>query len=306
MKCLNVPFTGAFLAIIIQGCKSEILVPDGSYDQKFFEQHTPYKTSFSILADTLISSIQTQDSFSSSIVDVGCGHGLLVESIRDQSDDTIEAYCLEGSSDASFLWPKAYKDVFYNVVDVTSPEATRVMPKTDYVASFETAEHIPSGGAENFIRLLTHHHPKVVFFGAATVNQDQGKNPTHVNENSLTYWVDKFQSVDYMFDAVMTFYLRKNMMEDPRNQSGQANSIFNTWWYPKNALIFIPSDAPLGYKMIPLEGLRDMVHMIRNYSNIMYNHPNPQFRDMWKRDWDEFELLVQIQINMAQPDEEEL
>ena len=95
-------------------------------------------------------------------------------------------------------------------------------------------------------------------------------------------------------------------MEDPRNQSGQANSIFKTWWFPKNALIFIPSDAPLGYKMIPLEGLQDMVHMIRNYSNIMYNHPNTQFRDMWKRDWDEFELLVQIQINMAQPDEEEL
>ena len=309
MKCFILPFTSAFLFILLQGGKSELLVPDGTYNREFFQQHLQYKGSFSILADVLISYIRPKDSssdtFSSSIVDVGCGHGLLVESIRDQSDDAIEAYCLEGSRDASFLWPKAAKDVYYTLVDITSPEATSVIPKTEYVASFETAEHIPSWGAEDFVHLLTLHGPKAVFFGAATENQDQGKNPTHVNENSLKYWVDMFNSVDYKLDAVMTFFFRKQMLEDPRN-AVQADSILNTWWYPKNSLIFIPNNATLGSAMIPSEKLPDILHMIGLLGTMMSNHPNGAFHELWKRDWDEFELLFQQQIHNEHPDKEEL
>ena len=51
--------------------------------------------------------------------------------------------------------------------------------------------------------------PRLVFFGAATENQDQGQNPSHVNENSFAYWAAKFAKGGYALDLASSALLRR-------------------------------------------------------------------------------------------------
>ncbi len=59
------------------------------------------------------------------------------------------------------------------------------------------------------VALATLAGPRLVFFGAATENQDQGQNPSHVNENSFAYWAAKFAKAGYALDLASSALLRR-------------------------------------------------------------------------------------------------
>jgi hypothetical protein len=269
---------------------------DGSvgYDSKFFTDGLKTADFAPAFARLLRKFMPDPDS---SIVDVGCGSGLLVSALRDTGQT---AYCLEGSVEAKEMWPERFSS-YYHIVDLTSKAATDVMPTTDYVSTFEVAEHLAPEHADRFVALLTQYKPKLVFFGAATEFQDRGQNPTHVNENSFAYWIAKFKESGYALDLTKSATLRHELLGDKTLQKR-----FNrAWWWPKNVLVFASlahtSQAALDAER---QQLPDHVDMLSDtYTKLGYGM-GEEFGEMWERDWKEFGQL--FHAHDALPTKQEL
>lgn len=204
----------------------------GVYDEEFFRMHGHNMPAFRELA-RLIDEVNGAQR-DRAILDVGCGHGLLVESLREIGYD--RAYGLEGSSSAQAVWPQQFR-AFYAVQDLTADSAPAAVRETELVCSFETAEHLEERFAAHYVRLLTQHGPRLVFFSAATKYQDCGMNPTHVNEQPFSYWVALFAREGYELDIVSTVRARNSMF-------AAADVFRDAWWYPKNLLILRPQTGP--------------------------------------------------------------
>ena len=91
------------------------------------------------------------------MLDVGCGHGLLVEAWRTLG--VVQSYCIEGSEAARPMWPAAFADKYYRVQSLSSPDAATHVVPSDIVTTFEVAEHLPLRDAAHFVGLLTTHSP---------------------------------------------------------------------------------------------------------------------------------------------------
>ena len=63
-----------------------------------------------------------------SALDVGCGHGLLVEAWREAG--VARSFGLEGSPAAAAMWPEAFRDEFYKVQNLTLPAAAAAAEPT--------------------------------------------------------------------------------------------------------------------------------------------------------------------------------
>ena len=204
----------------------------GIYDLEFFRMHESNLPAFRELA-RLIDEVN-DGRRDRSVLDVGCGHGFLVELLRERG--YTESFGLDGSSSAQAIWPEKFR-AFYTVQDLTDDSALAAVRKTDLVCSFETGEHLDERHAGDYVRLLTQYRPGLVFFSAATKYQDCGMNPTHVNEQPFSYWIGLFRRQEYELDIINTVGVRNSMF-------ATAAVFSNAWWYPKNILIFRPETAP--------------------------------------------------------------
>ena len=253
-----------------------------TYSLEFFKQHQAHLPVYQELAKLIISIIPngTQRSF----VDVGCGHGLLVECIR--AHGAREAHGVDGSASARGMWRPEFAD-FYTITDLGHPNAADVIPKTEIVTSFETAEHIDAANAATFVRNLTIHQPALVIFGAATPFQDLGRNPTHVNEQSFGYWIERFDEAGYSLDIPTTVTMRDQMFTN-------RTSFGRTWWYPKNLLVFFPSETP---------EVQRLVHsQLTTQTPQWFAKPplNPVFNLVFERDRYEYMYLVEKHLRLTQ------
>lgn len=260
------------------------------YDDTFFESHRQHSKSYFALADVLYDiilqvapggrnedvDIQTKVT----TLDVGCGHGLLVEALRRKG--IVNSHCLEGGDKGKevSMWPKEYTANFYKIQDLEDENAMDAVVPTDVVTTFEVGEHIRPEKASHFVELLTVHSPKLVVFGAATVFQDRGLNPTHLNENTFDYWIEKFYKQGYVVDWLKTAHTRFMLLQQP--------AMGATWWYPKNILLFRPE--------------RQAVELANHWRS----NPEPidlrgeqfknlfglgEFGQMWIKDWSDFTRL---------------
>ena len=103
-------------------------------------------------------------------------------------------YGMEGSDAAVSMWPQEQvAQGYYMVSDVTSLDTKEVLPQTDFVISSEvlpsTCPRVRRISLCGIVAGAPQAPRMVFFFTAATHNQDLGQNLTHVNENSLSYWV---------------------------------------------------------------------------------------------------------------------
>jgi len=281
--------------------KSRIKTPEKAheYDAEFFQAHEEQKDAYlefgNVISQVIkkamtMKEICTEDSDNVSLLSVGCGHGLSVEALR--ASGLSQSFCIEGSESAEQMWPKKFRD-FYVIQDVTKvnkEEFQNLFPnqKFQIVLSFEVAEHLEEQFSSLFIDLLTVHEPELIFFTAATPGQDFGENPSHVNENTFEYWIDKFQQNNYIVDWSMTMYTRQLIT--------LQKSFSDVWWYGKNMLIFAPSSArekierKLLYHKVDSEWL-SLCFEMTNGSTI-----EPQ----WKRDWMDIARLYQAAQKEAQ------
>ena len=195
------------------------------YDEAFYQEHTKLKPAYSVLSQVIANTVNSSNQI---IVDVGCGHGFLVDALREQAETFTSVYCLESSPAAIPFWPVNLRS-FYHLVDLESATLLS-MPKenVDVIVSFEVAEHITIEHSNNFVQLLTSKNPSIIFFTAATVGQG---GVDHFNENSFSYWIDKFQVFGYLLDVKETIKVRNYMLD-------QFENFLSCPWYPKNMLIF--------------------------------------------------------------------
>lgn len=315
------------------GASMEVPRPDqnnnGDYGEEFFAQHAKVAGVYPLLAKHIEAAIhfgnsqgnsngaqqqrqsQQQTPTISSMVDVGCGHGLLVEAFRNNGG-IRESYGIEGSFSAKHMWPPEHAAQYYQIQDLTatttrttkatatatatSDDTSFAMPKTDLVTTFEVAEHLPPQSAADFVGLLTQHAPKAVVFGAATMDQDQGRNPTHVNENTFAYWMEHFRRHGYVPDMTATARFRHLLLTDPAYAKNYAMS---TWWYPKNTLIFVPlgnPGTPSQQRQLELDRSLDAFPPQANMRNAFYLtlFDTVELGPLWKRDWTEFANLFYL------------
>jgi SAM-dependent methyltransferase len=230
-----------------------------TYDETFFRQHDSARPAYAHLAQ-LIREISPADA--QSVVDVGCGHCILLQELAKYFSS---AHGIDGSQQGI---PASMRDKV-SVVDMSQHGwRERVETKADVVVSLETAEHLPEESSEKFIEGLLAHTPSLIVFSAATPYQDLGKNPGHLNEKPLTYWVEKFESRGYALSTPLSIKLR-SAMTNSTLYAGVA-------WYPKNILAFTP-------------GQRDA--LIFSAQEFMYSS-DPTFQLIFERDRLEFENLI--------------
>ena len=91
-----------------------------------------------------------------SALDVGCGHGLLVEAWREAG--VARSFGLEGSPAAAAMWPEAFRDEFYKVQNLSLPGVAAAAEPTALVTSFEVGEHLPTFCLADYLSLLHRHN----------------------------------------------------------------------------------------------------------------------------------------------------
>lgn len=191
------------------------------YSTEFFKSHLNSIKTYEILANYM----KDKHPKLNSILDIGCGHGLFVESLRKCG---FISYGIEGSKSAVTLWPEKYKDS-YQILDLRD-DIYNEIPKTDIVICTEVAEHIIKDKADHLISIIVANEPEYIYFSAATYYQDSGRNPGHINEQPFMYWLNIFHSFGYCIDVKNTHNLKVHMMENIQNFT-------YSWWYPKNLFI---------------------------------------------------------------------
>lgn len=250
-----------------------------TYTESFFSQHDP--TFYPELAKAILQ--VCGDGIQSSL-DVGCGHGFLVEAMREQG---VDSNGLEGSESARALWPEAYAHK-YTVLDIEQAEGVEAIATTDLVTSFEVAEHITADSADKFVELVTARNPTYVVFGAATPYQDFGKNPTHVNEQPFQYWIDRFAKGGYELHLLKTVELKESLFERKRTHGVK-------WWYPKNAMVFVAAGTTQAEKDYD----RHLVNINTDKLTWQIRSKNPVFNLMADRDHYEYLRIVDKGVRAA-------
>jgi len=257
------------------GARGKLATPgDGVYDAAFFEQH---RENADVYGPLVAAMAEATGGLPESALDVGCGHGLLVEAWREAG--VARSFGLEGSPAAAAMWPEAFRDEFYKVQNLSLPGAAAAAEATALVTSFEVGEHLPL--EDKFVAVVVAKSPRHVFFGAATPSQDRGGNPTHVNENTFAFWLERFEAAGYVFDAARTARVRHLLLAPPAAQPVLHKTL---WWYPKNILAFAPASARPELDAAVAKH-PDAADMRAEAYLAAGGSASDVFGDMWRRDW---------------------
>lgn len=130
-----------------------------------------------------------------SVVDVGCGHGLLLSALARVRPE-LRLIGLDESTAA--LARARARGVPVRAFDVAGASGDRVaslvteLGACDLVVCLEVAEHLPPWHAGKLLRLLVL-APRVVFSAA---HPNQGGH-LHVNERPAEYWRARFETLSY-------------------------------------------------------------------------------------------------------------
>ncbi len=191
------------------------LAHDWFYSEEYFARtvERPAVESAGPIAESIVADLAPQ-----SVVDVGCGTGALLETLRARGCDIFGyeyskvalEYCRKRNL------PVAKFDIEKDAL---------VDPRTyDVAVSMEVAEHLPESAADRYLDLLVRLAPVVVFTAAPP---GQGGND-HVNEQPRAYWVAKFAQRGFRIDDDASRRWRERW---------QAGGRVRDWYY-RNLMVF--------------------------------------------------------------------
>jgi SAM-dependent methyltransferase len=124
-----------------------------------------------------------------SVVDIGCGHGLLLAALR-RADPSLSVFGYDGSEAA--LARARSRGLTVARLDLTAMSrdgAVRLahdLGRFELAMCLEVAEHIPSWHADKLLTILA--GVQKVVFSAAHPNQG---GHLHVNEQPARYWIER-------------------------------------------------------------------------------------------------------------------
>lgn len=171
---------------------------DDIYDEKYYTDvlSPRWEKSFEVIAESIVRTFSPR-----SVVDVGCGIGLLLLALKKHG---IVCRGLDYSSAALNLCRR-------NSLDVTRFDLTRdTLPediRADVVVSTEVAEHLPERCADRFVSTLCAISDNVVMTAAEPALTYIGDH-THVNEQPKEYWTAKFAHKGFKYDKSITAQFR--------------------------------------------------------------------------------------------------
>jgi predicted TPR repeat methyltransferase len=145
--------------------------------------HEPWLTHFATIADRLVEQWHPR-----TVLDVGCGWGLLVAALRDRG---VEAYGIDVSA---YAVSQARPDIapYVRVGSVIHMPAARA----DVITCIEVLEHIPAPFGPMAARHLSEGADRILF----SASPDDDQEPTHVNLRPPAYWSRLFDQLG--FDTV--------------------------------------------------------------------------------------------------------
>jgi SAM-dependent methyltransferase len=181
-----------------------------AYDQRFYEwvNLTAQRSARSVLP------LVKEQVRPASVLDVGCGQGAWLAVWSELG--LVEGYGLDGDhvDKDALLIPREK----FQAVDLRRPWG--VGRRFDLVQSLEVAEHLPSAGAETFVKCLCMHGDVVLFSSAQPGQGGEG----HVNERKPSYWARLFSANGYgAYDCIRPLIAGQKLI-DP--------------WYRFNTLLF--------------------------------------------------------------------
>lgn len=166
------------------------------YDSDYYEQvEIRAMRSAEAIATSILSDLRPN-----TIVDVGCGTGVLLESLRQRG---CHIHGLEYSEAAL----QYCRDRGLNVQKFDLERDTFTDTQVfDVAVSMEVAEHLPKESADRYIDLLTR-LSSVIVFTAAPPGQ---RGTDHVNEQPQSYWISKFKIHGFMYDEGLVKHWSEN------------------------------------------------------------------------------------------------
>lgn len=210
---------------------------DATATQSYFydeELHTP------LSAQEIVREIQGLFNIDS-VADFGCGKGQFLAAFKQSGVKSLHGYDGHWAREAfaQTLSPGEFTAVNFEDISTFTP------PRTDLALSLEVAEHIGEANADEFVALLCRASDIVVF--SAALPRQGGQH--HVNEQPLTYWIEKFAEQGYQgFDA-----LRSRLWQ---NENIEV-------WYRQNIFVFVKNERvtnELATKLQPTSFPLDIVH----------------------------------------------
>jgi SAM-dependent methyltransferase len=155
-----------------------------------YPESTHWRAFFDRIADAIVTQLPPQ-----TVLDAGCGIGLLVRSLRERG---VEAWGIDISEYAISHVPEDVR-AYCSLASITD-EFER---EFDLIACIEVAEHLPPTLGRQAIENLTRHTDRILF----SSTPDDVEEPTHVNVQPTDYWVEQFGRLGFFrsfdFDAAV-------------------------------------------------------------------------------------------------------
>jgi len=200
---------------IVARLKTRVRGHDWVYDADYFDTtiEAPAARSAGPISESIVNDLQP-----SSVIDVGCGTGALLEALRDRGCDV---FGLE-YADAALKYCRN-RQLNVEKFDIERNDLTNNRT-FDVATSMEVAEHLPGTVADRYVDLLTRIAPVVVF----TAAQPGQGGADHVNEQPSSYWIEKFERRGFAHDKALSQSWR---------ESWQAADDVEHWYY-RNLMVF--------------------------------------------------------------------
>jgi SAM-dependent methyltransferase len=165
-----------------------------------------------------------------SVLDVGCGLGTWLQAFQALGVNDVLGV------DGNYVNRDLLKIPQERFMPLDLTKTWTANRKFDLVISLEVAEHLEEKFADTFIKSLVKHGDVILF--SAAIPRQGGQN--HLNEQWLSYWLDKFNKLDFvMYDAVRpVFWNNKNV----------------DVWYKQNMVIFCKAGHLLTSKLEEISG----------------------------------------------------
>lgn len=184
------------------------------YDKKFYEENKKAVNSANIILPFIINKLNPKN-----IVDFGCGSGAWL--FVAQKNGVEDILGIDGN----------YVDTDWLLIDNNDfladdiTKKIKLTKKYDLAISLEVGEHIEKSKINNYILNLTN-SSDVILFSAAIPNQG---GTEHINEQYLTYWVEKFKEQNFELCDVLRSKFWNNETID--------------FWYKQNIVFFVKKDC---------------------------------------------------------------
>lgn len=187
---------------------------DSIYDEAYYDRDVegPAAHAAPYIAQSIVARCKPR-----SLIDVGCGTGVMLTAFRSHG---LDVSGLEYSTAGLRRCRERQLDVRKFDLEHDALEKSKTY---DLALSLEVAEHLPEHTADRFVSLLCNSAPIVVISAA---KPGQG-GVDHVNLQPQSYWIQKFAERGFSYEGEAT----KNLVADWRS----ANIIS---YYYENLMVF--------------------------------------------------------------------